>query len=155
MKHKAILRKALAAAVRALERTAARGDAPNAEETALDAAKRALAATVEPEKTAANRLRALRLPSWTVRYSQTKGHEGDIVQTVYSAAGKPVCRVLPCRNPGETEKRVRMLAAAPDMLSALVDACGYMRGAGDCPFPSCDQCRIGAIIRDLNVKKPI
>ena len=63
MKHKAILRKALAAAVRALERTAARGDAPNAEETALDAAKRALAATVEPEKTAANRLRALRLPS--------------------------------------------------------------------------------------------
>ena len=155
MKHESILRKALAAAVRALERTAARVDAPNAEETALEAAKRALAATVEPEKTSANRLRALRLPAWTIRYSQTKGHEGDIVQTVYSAAGKPICRVLPCRTPADTEKRVRMLAAAPEMLSALVDACGYMRGSGDCPFPSCDQCRIGALIGRLTTKNPI
>jgi hypothetical protein len=151
MKHEAILRKALSGAVRALERIDAGGTMQSAEKTALDAAQKALEQTVEPE-TLTNRLRKMRLPAWSFRYSQKKGHEGDIVKTVYSAAGAPVCRVTPCRAEKDTERRVLMLAAAPEMLAALVDACGYMRSAGSCPFPACETCRIGLIIGQFKTK---
>ena len=154
MKHEAILRKALAAALRALERTVAGGDTPNAEEAAIRAAKTALSQTVEPEKPTI-RPRLLRLPPWTAHYSTIKGKEGEIVQTVYTAAGNPVCRVVPCKNARDTEARVLLLSAAPEMLSALSDACGYMRSSGDCPFPACETCRIGALIGRLTTKKRV
>jgi hypothetical protein len=152
MRHDAILRKALSGAVRALERIIAGGEAATAAETALEAAKTALERTVEPEHVTI-RLRVLRVPTWTVRYSQTKGHEGNIVQTVYSASGKPVCRVIPGKTETDTENRVQMLAAAPEMLSALVDACGQMRASGLCYFPTCESCRIGAVLSRFKFQK--
>ena len=156
MKHEPILRKALAAAVRALERITEGADAQATAEPAISAAKDVLEQTATPEEITPHptRLhsdagRALPLRKWSWRYSAIRGKEGEICQTVYDADGKPVCRVLPTKSGYTTRQRVVCLAAAPEMLSALTEACHYMRSSGACVYPSCDTCRIGKILQRI------
>ena len=152
MKHERILRKALAMAARALERIAEGADAKTTAEGAIVAARNVLTNTATPEDGKITiRAACLQNRAWTWRYSGIRGKEGTVVQTVYDKDEKPVCRVLPTKSDYTTEMRVRAIAAAPEMLNALSDACHYMRAAGDCPFPACETCRIGQIMRRFDV----